>query len=227
MVISDNGASAEGGVVRVVQRDAVLQPGARELRREPRAGSTSWAARRPTTTTRGAGPGPATRRSGAGSARPTAAVRPTRSSSPGPPGWRRAERCARSTRTRSTWSRPCSTRWASSRRPRSAASQQSPLEGVSFAHTFDAPDAATKHDTQYFEMFGHRSIYHDGVAGGVPVAGADLHRGGTARPHAGRPDHPRGARPARPRGLGALRHAARPDRVAQRRRRAPRPAARA
>jgi arylsulfatase A-like enzyme len=40
--------------------------------------------------------------------------------------------------------------------------EQSPIEGVSFAHTFDAPDAATKHDTQYFEMFGHRSIYHDG-----------------------------------------------------------------
>ena len=40
--------------------------------------------------------------------------------------------------------------------------EQSPIEGVSFAHTFDAPDAATKHTTQYFEMFGHRSIYHDG-----------------------------------------------------------------
>jgi arylsulfatase A-like enzyme len=39
--------------------------------------------------------------------------------------------------------------------------KQSPIEGVSFAHTFDAPDAATKHTTQYFEMFGHRSIYHD------------------------------------------------------------------
>jgi arylsulfatase A-like enzyme len=39
--------------------------------------------------------------------------------------------------------------------------RQSPLEGVSFAHTFDAPDAATNHDTQYFEMFGHRAIYHD------------------------------------------------------------------
>ena len=39
---------------------------------------------------------------------------------------------------------------------------QSPLEGVSFAHTFDAADAATTHTTQYFEMFGHRSLYHDG-----------------------------------------------------------------
>jgi arylsulfatase A-like enzyme len=40
--------------------------------------------------------------------------------------------------------------------------QQSPVEGVSFTHTFDAADAATNHETQYFEMFGHRSIYHDG-----------------------------------------------------------------
>ena len=39
--------------------------------------------------------------------------------------------------------------------------EQSPIEGVSFAHTFDAPDAATKHATQYFEMFGHRSLYHE------------------------------------------------------------------
>jgi arylsulfatase len=38
--------------------------------------------------------------------------------------------------------------------------EQSPIEGVTFAHTFDAPAAATQHTTQYFEMFGHRSIHH-------------------------------------------------------------------
>ncbi len=37
---------------------------------------------------------------------------------------------------------------------------QTALEGVSFAHTFDDAQAAEKHITQYFEMFGHRSIYH-------------------------------------------------------------------
>ena len=36
MVISDNGASAEGGCHRLVQRDAVLQHGAGELRGQPR-----------------------------------------------------------------------------------------------------------------------------------------------------------------------------------------------
>jgi arylsulfatase len=39
---------------------------------------------------------------------------------------------------------------------------QAPLEGVSFAHTFDDAQAPSRHVTQYFEMFGHRAIYHDG-----------------------------------------------------------------
>lgn len=39
---------------------------------------------------------------------------------------------------------------------------QSPLEGVSFAHTFADPEAPTKHTTQYFEMMAHRAIDHEG-----------------------------------------------------------------
>ncbi len=39
---------------------------------------------------------------------------------------------------------------------------QMPLDGVSMAYTFDEPDAADKRSTQYFEMFGHRALYHDG-----------------------------------------------------------------
>ncbi|MBV6508596.1 MAG: hypothetical protein JJLCMIEE_01661 [Acidimicrobiales bacterium] len=39
---------------------------------------------------------------------------------------------------------------------------QSTIQGHSFAHTFDAPDAAGRHTTQYFEMMGHRSIFDDG-----------------------------------------------------------------
>jgi arylsulfatase A-like enzyme len=49
--------------------------------------------------------------------------------------------------------------------------EQAPVEGVSFAHTFDAADAATNHDTQYFEMFGHRSLYHDGWRAVCPWPG--------------------------------------------------------
>jgi arylsulfatase len=41
---------------------------------------------------------------------------------------------------------------------------QKPIEGVSMAYTFDKAnsDAPSKRDTQYFEMFGNRAIYHDG-----------------------------------------------------------------
>ncbi|HEY4904309.1 MAG TPA: arylsulfatase [Candidatus Sulfotelmatobacter sp.] len=40
--------------------------------------------------------------------------------------------------------------------------KQTPLEGVSFAYTFDHPDAPGRHKTQYFEMLGSRGIYKDG-----------------------------------------------------------------
>jgi len=39
---------------------------------------------------------------------------------------------------------------------------QSPIEGTSFAYSFDEPDAPEQHTTQYFEMIGTRAIYHDG-----------------------------------------------------------------
>ena len=39
---------------------------------------------------------------------------------------------------------------------------QQPLDGVSFRPTFDDPGAPPSKDTQYFEMFGHRGIWHDG-----------------------------------------------------------------
>ncbi|KON32195.1 MAG: arylsulfatase [miscellaneous Crenarchaeota group-6 archaeon AD8-1] len=48
---------------------------------------------------------------------------------------------------------------------------QSPIEGVSFAHTFDNPKSPSKHHTQYFEMLGHRSIYQDGWRAVCPWPG--------------------------------------------------------
>ena len=47
-------------------------------------------------------------------------------------------------------------------RPPSTAIQQAPIEGVSMAYTFADPAAAERHETQYFEMFGNRGIYHKG-----------------------------------------------------------------
>ncbi len=40
--------------------------------------------------------------------------------------------------------------------------QQTPLEGVSMAYSFDDAGAAERHTTQYFEMFCNRGIYHRG-----------------------------------------------------------------
>ncbi len=40
--------------------------------------------------------------------------------------------------------------------------QQRPIEGVSMAYSFNEASAAEQHETQYFEMFGNRGIYHKG-----------------------------------------------------------------
>lgn len=55
---------------------------------------------------------------------------------------------------------------------------QSPIEGVSFVHTFDNPTAPTKHLTQYFEMLGHRSLYHDGWRAVCPWPGPSFKEAG-------------------------------------------------
>ena len=40
--------------------------------------------------------------------------------------------------------------------------QQQPIEGVSMLYSFNDAEAADRHETQYFEMFGNRGIYHKG-----------------------------------------------------------------
>jgi arylsulfatase len=39
---------------------------------------------------------------------------------------------------------------------------QVPIEGTSLVYSFNDADAAERHTTQYFEMFGNRAIYRDG-----------------------------------------------------------------
>ncbi|AKQ68857.1 Arylsulfatase [Myxococcus hansupus] len=48
---------------------------------------------------------------------------------------------------------------------------QSPVEGVSFKSSFQDADAESRHHTQYFEMFCHRAIYHDGWRAVCPFPG--------------------------------------------------------
>ena len=40
--------------------------------------------------------------------------------------------------------------------------EQIPVSGTSLAYTFDDPDAPTRKEIQYFEMAGHRGLWHDG-----------------------------------------------------------------
>ncbi len=55
---------------------------------------------------------------------------------------------------------------------------QSPIQGLSFAHVLDDAKALTKHLTQYFEMFGHRSVYHDGWRAVCPWPGTSFKEAG-------------------------------------------------
>ncbi len=55
---------------------------------------------------------------------------------------------------------------------------QSPIHGVSFAYTFDDPAAPTRHRTQYFEMLGHRAIDHDGWRAVCPWPGPSFAEAG-------------------------------------------------
>ena len=54
--------------------------------------------------------------------------------------------------------------------------QQAPIEGVSMLYAFNDAKAAERHETQYFEMFCNRGIYHKGWTAvtrhGMPWVGA-------------------------------------------------------
>ena len=56
---------------------------------------------------------------------------------------------------------------------------QAPIEGYSFAHTLEDAETPGKHRTQYFEMLGHRSIYHDGWRAVCPWPGPSFAEAGT------------------------------------------------
>ena len=184
MVISDNGASAEGGVTGSFNEMLLLQPGARELRGQPRADRRP---RRPgglQPLPVGLGVGRATRRSGAGSARPTAAARPTRSSWPG----RRGSQARGEVRTQYAHAIDMVPTVLDALGDRAAGGDPRRRADAAGgrqlrAHVRRRPTPRRSTRTQYFEMFGHRSIYHDGWRAVCPWPGAELHR---PRPQLGR-----------------------------------------
>jgi arylsulfatase A-like enzyme len=62
--------------------------------------------------------------------------------------------------------------------------KQAPIEGTSFAYTFDADaaDAPERHNTQYFEMMGQWALYHDGWFLSTKVNRAPWQAFGAANP---------------------------------------------
>ena len=63
--------------------------------------------------------------------------------------------------------------------------KQAPIEGTSFAYTFDATNAkvASRHRTQYFEMMGQWALYHDGWFLSTKVNRAPWEAFGPANPN--------------------------------------------
>jgi arylsulfatase len=55
---------------------------------------------------------------------------------------------------------------------------QSPIHGVSFAESFTDAGAESRHRTQYFEMLGHRAIYHNGWRAVCPWPGPSFAEAG-------------------------------------------------
>jgi arylsulfatase A-like enzyme len=55
---------------------------------------------------------------------------------------------------------------------------QAPLQGVSFAKSFHDAGAESDHHTQYFEMLGNRAIYHDGWRAVCPWPGPSFAEAG-------------------------------------------------
>lgn len=55
---------------------------------------------------------------------------------------------------------------------------QSPIQGFSLKSCFDDAGADAAHITQYFEMFGHRSLYHDGWRAVCPWPGTSFTESG-------------------------------------------------
>ncbi len=62
--------------------------------------------------------------------------------------------------------------------------KQVPIEGTSFAYTFDSKNAKepSRHKTQYFEMMGQWALYHDGWLLGTQVNRAPWEAFGAANP---------------------------------------------
>ena len=162
VVISDNGASGEGGPNGEFNEWRFFNGLAERSCRSRSSASTSSARRSPTTTTTPAGRGRSTRRSRTGSAGPAPrAASPTCASCPGPRRSRR-DPTPRQQYVHAVDVVPTIYDLLGIEPPEVIKGYlQSPIEGESFAAALTDATAPGK-ETQFYTMLGQRSIYHDG-----------------------------------------------------------------
>ena len=165
VIIGDNGASAEGSLQGTFNEMITLGGLARWRRRSSwRRRSTSSAVPRPTTTTPSAGRTPWTRPTSGPSRSPrTGAARATARSCTGRDGIE-AKGEIRTQFHHVIDVAPTVLEVGGPARARrsSTACSRSQWKASAWPTSFDDADAAERHETQYFEMFGNRGIYHKG-----------------------------------------------------------------
>ena len=164
LIIGDNGASAEGTLQGAFNEMANFN-GLPELRRPSSCcpSSTSSVAKGPTATTPSGGPGRWTRRISGLSRWPrTGAALETAPSCTGRMGSRPRAVCADQFSHVIDFA-PTVLQAAGIPEPTLVNGvMQSPYEGTSMLYSFDDGQAPERHETQYFEMFCNRGIYHKG-----------------------------------------------------------------
>ena len=162
IVMSDNGASQEGGPLGFVNamgpfnfKPEPIAGKARADRRHRRAGHAHAISRM-------AGRWRRTRRCAATSRTPMAAASAIPSSSPGRSASRPGANCATSSSTPATFAPTLLDLIGIDAPAEIAGVPQMPIEGVSFAPSIANAAAPSKPTAQYFEMFGHRGLWKDG-----------------------------------------------------------------
>ena len=182
----DNGTSAEGGPLGTPNEVAFfngvnMMPG----RRADEVATTSGAPSRPTTTCRPAGRGPSTRRSPGSSRTPRSSAASARAWCVSWPARIKDKGGLREQFMHVIDVVPTILEVAGIPAPEIVDGiKQAPIEGTSFAYTFDAKNAKapSRHKTQYFEMMGQWALYHDGWLLSTKVNRAPWEAFGPANP---------------------------------------------
>ena len=164
-ISGDNGSSAEGTLVGTPNEVAMFNGVEVPVEDQLKYFYDAWGTDRTYNHMASAGPGPSTRRSVGPSRSPrTSAARGRACAFPGPATSRTWAASATSSITSLT-SCPTILEACGIRAPEEVDGiKQAPIEGVSFAYTFDKANAnaPSQHKTQYFEMMGDHAIYHEG-----------------------------------------------------------------